>query len=189
MRELGGKHAGLSDLFMSVFLDDPRQENSNRDLEELEVVLADKVKLEIVKMTPVPDDGTFRLDRFSGQFEHQLLCAAVAKYLDGLGREWTILRKHLRCPGGIADIITTDGRLVVEAGCTRAKKVVSCLADGRQVMLVPFDGDGEMAFLLTPKGSYKSILAARSRVAEEVADKLDRMVNEMLAKIPEGEES
>lgn len=85
---------------------------------------------------------------FEGKEEHRRLCASAAAWLDREGRGWQIENRRYPwgSPGGLADLVSRDGKLFVEAGNTDLDKVVQALRDGCEVLLVPFAFAGVVGF-------------------------------------------
>jgi hypothetical protein len=146
----------LESILLGVFLDDGRQQST---LRATGVIMGSICRGEVTVTRvdlPVVDDEKHGLlqKRFDGGAEHRELCAAAALWLDQSSRPWSAGPKDLWCPGGKADIRTIDGTLTVEAGCTRAQKVIKCFMEGIDVLLVPY-GTPVVGILLTYHGPRK----------------------------------
>jgi len=82
-----------------------------------------------------------------GGLDHRKLCASAAAWLDREGRGWR--HPGPDSPGGLADLVSRDGKLFVEAGDTSLDKVVEALRNGVEVLLVPYGFGGVVGFLVT----------------------------------------
>ena len=131
------------------------------------------------ELVPLPDPPPFneplRWEIFSGQTHHQRVCSSVALWLDGQGRTWRHNQSGCSCPGGIADLRSSDGRLVVEVGNTNVCKIIDCLESGLQVLMVPYVTCGLFGILLTPhleKGHVDTLIEFRRQQLIEAATKI-----------------
>lgn len=76
-----------------------------------------------------------------GEREHKILCVQAADYIRSRG--WTPVagpQEALRYHGGIADVAERGGRLYVECGYTQVRKILRGLADGKEMLVVPYLG-------------------------------------------------
>lgn len=92
------------------------------------------------------------LGQFSGKEEHQSICGAAALWMTERGWEWSAKPKDLGYPGGIADVVALAERIAVEAGYTRASKVLEACGAGWRVIVVPYvedEPEGHPAFVFT----------------------------------------
>lgn len=150
-------------------LEDARYDNDYDDCRALAVALRGG---QVVQARRVEFTAAFaEPGRFSGRDEHRHLCSCAAAWLDAAGRKWVSDCTGLRCPDGIADIRTVDGRLAVEVGHTRAHKVLACLDAGLEVLLVPYITGGRFGILLSPLPGHEHLLdkerADKAAVAQE----------------------
>jgi len=166
----GREHAdGLSVVeAVESALHDLRYDNPRRDRAALRAALRDGV----VRATRValPEQGIDDAGNYGtfGRGEHRAICAQAAAWLNATGRAWRAYGSACRCPGGVADIRTVDGKLVVEVGHTKARKILTCLDAGIEVLMIPYDTLGRYGVLLTPEVGHEHLLDDRRREADAV---------------------
>lgn len=88
-------------------------------------------------------------ERFPGHsYEHQLLCARAAAWLEDRGYKWSVQRRDLYYAGGcVADVRALGVPLYVECGATRALKALKALADDARVLICPYIGEEDRGYL------------------------------------------
>ena len=166
----------LGEILLSAFTEDSRQENSAEDIEEFSHIIGKFVQVRVVEMIPFKDDGTKGITHYEGSHEHQCLCATAAQYLDSKGIKWSDGAVDLWCPGGKADLISLDRKLVVEAGCTRLSKIYDCFREGMEVLIVPFAGGGEVGFILSRKHDHDAIREWKEHQFARVSKHIDEVI-------------
>jgi len=171
----GREHAdGLSvDEAVESALHDSRYDNPRRDRAALRAALRNGVVR--TARVALPERGVDAAGNYGtfGRGEHQAMCAQAAAWLDAAGRAWRAHGIACRCPGGIADIRTVDGKLTVEVGHTKARKILACLDAGFEVLMVPYDTHGRYGVLLTPEAGHEHLLDDRRRETDAVTRERD----------------
>lgn len=74
---------------------------------------------------------------FSGGDAHQRICARAALWLEGRGLDWQD-GNCLYYPGGVADVLSSDGSIAVEAGYTNAAKIIEALYAKISMLVAPY---------------------------------------------------
>jgi hypothetical protein len=105
-----------------------------------------------VLIRKLPYEG-LQFGLFSGKDAHQVVCARAAIWLENRGLNW-----HggncLHYPGGIADVLSFDKLIAVEAGYTQSKKVLDALCAKVSVLVVPYPDEGGWMIEAPLKGYF-----------------------------------
>jgi len=125
---------------------------------------------------------------FSGKTDdHRRGCGSVAAWLEANGRRWTHV--DLNYGGGRADVMTTDQTLVVEVGGTRAHKVINCLENDTQMLLVPYITCGVFGVLLTPHLKENGVETLMPGLRERKIAAVEARALRRTPHVPEDDES
>lgn len=79
---------------------------------------------------------------FSGRtIGHQRLCAQVAAWLLAYGRGFSTTNQSLAYSGGVADVASTDGKVLAECGYTGVGKILRGLHEGFEMIVASYSFD------------------------------------------------
>lgn len=154
------------------------------DLNELhEGILCKAISLNSVVLPATPEDfasdKAWRGAYFTGREAHQELCCRAALWIEAQGKAWRG-GSTLHYPGdiGIADVLSVDRTIAVEAGYTRALKVFDALMYGMSVLVVPHDQGEPVLGFLFGRGSHAEDFF--EKMQEKRAEESMRIAKEML---------